>query len=92
MLLYVDGHNNQGFSGGPIVFRENPKGPFRVAGVVRGYRFEPMPVLKAKEVGNRNAVTHDDLYARVNAGIVIGYSIKHIVDVLEKVTSTPSTP
>lgn len=92
ILLYVDGHNNPGFSGGPIVFRKSTGEPFRVAGVVGGYRPEPVPVLKAKDFDNRDAVAHDDLYARVNSGIVVGYNIKHIVGVLEKVTSAAATP
>lgn len=39
-ILYLDGQNNPGFSGGPIVFWHSASRGFRVAGVVRGYRNE----------------------------------------------------
>lgn len=83
MIIYVDGHNNPGFSGGPIVFRPGGSGEFRVGGVVQGYRNEALPVLKRKDLGNPRASAHQDLYTRTNSGIVVGYSIKHITDAIE---------
>lgn len=81
-LLYLDGLNNPGFSGGPIVFWHGPSRGFRVAGVVRGYRNEALPVLKRKNLDDPAAEAHNDLYTRVNSGIVIGYDIRHIVEAI----------
>lgn len=81
-LLYLDGHNNVGFSGGPIVFWHPESGGFRVAGVVRGYRNEALPVLKKKNLDDPEAKAYNDLYTRANSGIVIGYDIRHIVEAI----------
>jgi hypothetical protein len=53
MAMYLDGHNNPGFSGGPIVFRDldhNEAWIFKVAGVVSGYQPELTPVLKPVKI------------------------------------------
>lgn len=81
-VLYLDGQNNPGFSGGPIVFWHPESAEFRVAGVVKGYRNEALPVLKRKDLGKPEARAHNDLYTRANSGIVIGYDIRHIVDAI----------
>ena len=81
-IIYLDGQNNPGFSGGPIVFWHVPSKSFRVAGVVRGYRNEALPVLKKKDLGDPAAKAHNDLYTRANSGIVIGYDIRHIVEAI----------
>jgi len=88
-LLYLDGHNNPGFSGGPIVFWHSESRRFRVAGVVRGYRNEALPVLKRKNLDDPRAQAHNDLYTRANSGIVIGYDIQHIVDAIRRARPTP---
>jgi hypothetical protein len=81
-VLYLDGQNNPGFSGGPIVFWHSPSGSFRVAGVVRGYRNEALPVLKSDKLGDPAAKAYKDLYTRANSGIVVGYDILHIVEAI----------
>jgi Trypsin-like peptidase domain len=81
-ILYLDGQNNPGFSGGPIVFWHAESGRFRVAGVVSGYRNEPLPVLKKRDLSDPDATAHNDLYTRANSGIVVGYDISHIVDAI----------
>jgi S1-C subfamily serine protease len=81
-ILYLDGQNNPGFSGGPIVFWHAESGRFRVAGVVEGYRNEALPVLKKKDLDKPGAPAYQDLYTRANSGIVVGYDIRHIVDAI----------
>lgn len=81
-ILYLDGQNNPGFSGGPIVFWHSASGGFRVAGVVRGYRNEALPVLKKRDLDDPEAKAHNDLYTRANSGIVIGYDIRHAIDAI----------
>ena len=79
IVLYLDGQNNPGFSGGPIVFWHAETGLFRVAGVIGGYRNEALPVLKRKDLSNPRAGAYNDLDTRANSGIVVGYDIRHIV-------------
>jgi hypothetical protein len=90
-ILYLDGQNNPGFSGGPIVFWHPPSRGFRVAGVVRGYRNEALPVLKRKNLDDPQAKAHNDLYTRANSGIVIGYDVRHIVEAI-RASQRPALP
>jgi S1-C subfamily serine protease len=90
-VLYLDGQNNPGFSGGPIVFWHAASRSFRVAGVVRGYRNEALPVLKRTDLDDPEARAYNDLYTRSNSGIVIGYDIVHIVEAI-RAASRPATP
>ncbi len=36
----LDGHNNPGFSGGPVCFKTADSNTYRIAGVIASYRFE----------------------------------------------------
>jgi prepilin-type processing-associated H-X9-DG protein len=74
-LLFLDGHNNPGFSGGPIVFTEFGKNEYKVAGVISGFNAVEEPVLDG---GNPTAMTW--MY---NTGIIIGYDIKYAVDAIK---------
>jgi hypothetical protein len=51
-LLFLDGQNNPGFSGAPIVYRDLDKTDFtfKLLGVVSGFRFDRNPVLKPVEI------------------------------------------
>ncbi len=51
-VIFLDGHNNPGFSGGPIVFRDfgQPGYVMKVAGVISGYKPDLKPVLEPKKV------------------------------------------
>ena len=91
-LLYLDGHNNPGFSGGPIVFWHSASGRFRVAGVVGGYRNEALPVLKRKNLNDPGAPAHNDLYTRANSGIIFAYDIRHIVDAIRRAARAGPPP
>jgi len=51
--LFVDGNNNPGFSGSPIVYRDlsHPNEIiFKVAGVISGFQNQPLPVLRPTEI------------------------------------------
>lgn len=62
MLDFFDGHNNGGFSGGPVVFRDFRHSDYvlNVASVVSGYAAEYMPVLLKKEI-KESDITPDDI-------------------------------
>jgi hypothetical protein len=74
-VLYLDGNNNPGFSGGPVVFPLNEdRKKFRVAAVVSGYRFDPQPVFINDQPTR--------LVSRHNTGIIISYDISHAIDLI----------
>lgn len=75
-LYFLDGHNNPGFSGGPVIFKNNGTGEFKVCSVVSGYRASEEPIYQ-------NGVPVP-LASRVNTGIVITYGIKHALDLIER--------
>lgn len=75
--LIVDGHNNPGFSGGPLIFAKPNSTDYKVAAVISGYRFEHQPVLlDGKGLGN--------MTVRENTGLVIAYGLKNAVDYLKE--------
>jgi hypothetical protein len=74
--LYLDGINNPGFSGGPIVFEPHGSNTFHICGVVSGFRTEDIIALK----GEDEAET--DLVVRLNTGIIIGCPIEAATDVI----------
>jgi hypothetical protein len=75
-IIYIDGMNNPGFSGGPVVFRDHETGQLKIAGVISGYRPEPNRVL------NQNLDT--GLAAVGNSGIIIAHDIWAAREAIEK--------
>ena len=77
-IILLDGYNNPGFSGGPVVFTKSgsAKNELSVAAIVSGYRFEPQPVLDEK--GQETS-----LRVHANTGIVHSYSIQHALDAIK---------
>lgn len=65
-IIYCDGHNNPGFSGGPIV-TISEKQEIAVIAVVSAYRYSADPILLN---GADTGLTY-----RSNTGLVIGYNI-----------------
>ena len=78
--LWVDGHNNPGFSGGPLIFippqEQFAKGrAYRVAGIVSGYRLQGQPVYDQE--GHQIGLSSE------NSGIVLAYGIQGALDLIE---------
>ncbi len=61
-ILYVDGNNNPGFSGAPIVYRDLDRTDwsFKVAAVVSGFRLDVTPVLQPVPI-DRDQITAGDI-------------------------------
>lgn len=68
----LDGHNNPGFSGGPVVFCPPGHKEFQVAAVVSGYRSASAPI---RDQENRDT----EYYLRENTGIVVAYDVNEAV-------------
>ncbi len=73
--LFLDGHNNPGFSGGPVVWTEVGSNEYKVAVVISGYRYENEPVYVGEEA---TAMAY-----RYNTGIIIAYAIEHATDLIQ---------
>lgn len=73
--LLLDGINNPGFSGGPVVFTEPNKRDFKVAAIISGYRFSEEPTY------HQNHAT--PISVRANTGIIIAYNIENAIDLIK---------
>jgi len=74
--LFLDGQNNPGFSGGPIILRNIDKSKeykWKIVGVVSGYRTQKNEL--DTPFGKLNYVE--------NSGIMIGYGIDHVIEIIE---------
>ena len=82
VVFYIDGFNDPGFSGGPVIYWEFTTHKYKVLSVVKGYKPDT-----AKMMINGQQV---DTNLLVNSGILVSYSIRHAIDAIEK--SLPITP
>jgi hypothetical protein len=76
VVLYIDGFNNPGFSGGLIVYWDLNKHAYGIAGVVMGYKEDTAKVLINGQ--------HVDTQLLVNSGILVGYGIEHAIQAIER--------
>jgi hypothetical protein len=60
--ILLEGYNNPGFSGGPLVYRDLDRtaSVFKVAAVVKGFRADIAPIFKQEEI-RPDQVTADDI-------------------------------
>ena len=83
VVLYIDGFNNPGFSGGPIVYWDFEKHAYRILGVVKGYREDTAKIMVNGE--------HVDTNLLENSGILVGYSIQHAIQAIERAKQSPQS-
>ena len=75
-LILLDGYNNPGFSGGPVVRRWSGVEQ-TVIGVVAAYRHETQIVYD--ENSKKTSYTY-----KTNTGIALAYNIKHALEIIKK--------
>lgn len=75
-VFYLDGHNNRGFSGGPVVFQEASSPEFNVAAVVSGYHAVSEPVLHGQD--------KTGLTISQNTGIIVTHAIVGALHLIER--------
>ena len=81
-IILLDGHNNPGFSGGPVVFHPNShSNDLSVAGVIAGYRFDREPVYKNQEQEQKGKPLG---YYKANTGIIVTYEIRHALELIRQ--------
>jgi hypothetical protein len=89
-IWILDGINNDGFSGGPVIFRTGPDQ--RIIAVVSGYVSEPAEVISALHANpTPQAITPDHRRQTVNlnSGFIIAYDIQYAMDAIHR---TPIGP
>jgi hypothetical protein len=64
-IIYLDGFNNPGFSGGPVVYQDMSTHLYSVAGVVSGYQTEFGAVYNRVEIKQADANPDDVRFGRV---------------------------
>lgn len=76
-IMLLDGHNNPGFSGGPVCFKNcaPQTKTMNIAGVISGYRYSKTPVLD--NMGNETG-----FYVKSNTGIIYAYDISVARDII----------
>jgi len=74
-IFLLDGHNNPGFSGGPVLFSPRGGPPTNIGGVISGYRIEQERVYYGSEP--------TDLSFRYNTGIIISYKVEAALSLIE---------
>jgi hypothetical protein len=77
-LWVLDGHNNAGFSGGPVLVRNNAQGPLSVGAVIAAYRKDYAPVLDCNDWYRET-----NLMAEGNSGIIYATSINVVKQILD---------
>lgn len=76
-ILFLDGHNNGGFSGGPVIFAPvgKPATDFRIGAVVSAYCVEKENILFNE--------LPTELHNQGNSGIIISHSIEHAIETIK---------
>lgn len=75
VVIYIDGFNNPGFSGGPIIYWDFTKHSYAILGVVKGYAEDTAKILVNGQ--------HVDTQLLVNTGILIAFSIDHAMKAIQ---------
>ena len=73
-VYLLDGHNNPGFSGGPVIFGKPGLPPTNIAAVISGYKFVPEPIFEGQ--------AQTELTYKYNTGIIVSYKIEHAISVI----------
>lgn len=73
-MYLLDGHNNPGFSGGPVLFGQPGKSPTNIGAVVSGYKSVREPVYQGSNKTN--------LSYGYNTGIIVSYKIEAALELI----------
>lgn len=74
-LLCLDGHNNPGFSGGPVVFQKSNKKEFNICSVISGFHAQQEPIY--------DSGSPLSMYVHENTGIILSYSINSAIEIIQ---------
>jgi S1-C subfamily serine protease len=74
-IIFIDGHNNPGFSGGPVLYVDLSDHKYKILGVISSYRVE------ATQTAVDGKLVDSPLLA--NSGIIQSYSIRYALDAID---------
>lgn len=81
-IWFLDGINNKGFSGGPVVFNTGTNQ--KIMGVVSSYVYEPVDVVSVgKSQSAPTPVTGTGEVVDVNAGFIMAFDISYVMDAIK---------
>lgn len=75
--LYLDGHNNPGFSGDPVVFYDNNQKLFKICGIVSSY------INQCSKIAINGQIQNEAISLE-NTGIFIAHHINPIKDLIDE--------
>lgn len=78
VLIFIDAHNNQGFSGGPVVIFDIYNKKPKVCGVVHGYVPYEGEIYQAGTMNSLAGIVY-----RENTGIMLAYGINHVIEIIK---------
>ena len=87
---FIDGHNNPGFSGGPVYYLKGTE--VYIMGVVSGYRDHLSVLYEAIIEPKLGQVQFQELlryYVKENSGIVRFFNIYYVTEIFEKINNLP---
>lgn len=77
--IYLDGHNNPGFSGGSVVFWNSVLQVHNVVGIISSY------LTHKGEVKKIPTSLNSQLFYEENSGIAVAYNIKYAMDMVHSI-------
>src|SRR6202040_1966151 len=77
-LWILDGINNEGFSGGPVIMGTG--NDLKIVAVISGYHPEPTDVIRGDAKPDAVAAAKDKV--NLNSGFILAYEISHAVDLI----------
>ena len=88
-VLILDGINNPGFSGGPLLYQTGPNQ--KIVGVISGYEVEPADVIPSAQhlKPPRHAPQKGRSHVNLNSGFIIAYFIDPAIMAIRKAPTGP---
>lgn len=81
-VLILDGVNNPGFSGGPVVYHTGPDQ--QIIAVISGIVTEPAEVIPSLAARAKKPTQHRNAKVDANAGFIVAYSIDAAIEAIHK--------
>jgi hypothetical protein len=82
-IWVLDGINNPGFSGGPVIFKTGPEQ--KILAVISGYHLEPTEVVSSAAAKKKAPEKRTQKQTvNLNSGFIIAYDIKYVVEAINK--------
>lgn len=78
-LMLLDGHNNPGFSGGPVITYSETMDKQFIIGIISGYINQP------QNVNVTNGAVTSQILLNENSGIIISYTVDYIQEIINKI-------